>query len=60
MQLFPFALDHAETARIQIIEVFRENLEFSQQIELQRLRQRRHFRRAQFVEDDLEHVGDRG
>jgi hypothetical protein len=30
-------------------------LEFREQIELQRFRQRRHFRRAQLVEDDLEH-----
>src|SRR6202030_2515087 len=42
MQLFPLTLDHTETARVQIIEVFGKDLEFRQQLELQRLRQCRH------------------
>src|SRR2546423_9875506 len=55
MQLLSFALDHAEPAAVEVIEVLGKDLEFRQQFELQRLRQRRHFRRAQLVEDDLEH-----
>ena len=55
MKFFSLPLDHAEAAGIQVIEVFGKDLEFRQQLELQRLRQRRHFRGAQLVEDDLEH-----
>src|SRR5438067_329628 len=56
MQLLPFALDYAEAAGVEIVEVLGKDLEFRQQIELQRFRQRRHFRGAQLVEDDLEHL----
>ena len=55
VQLFPLALDHPELALVELVQIGRENLKLRQQIELQSLRQSRHFGGAQLIEDDLEH-----
>src|SRR2546423_1203247 len=41
MKLFSLTLDYAKSARVEVVEVLGKDLEFSQQIELQGLRQRR-------------------
>ena len=55
MQFLSLALNDAEAAGVEIVEVFRQNLKFREQLELKGFRQRRHLCRAQLVEDDLEH-----
>jgi len=46
VKFFPFPLDDPKPAGVEIIEVLRENLEFGQQLQLERFRQGRHFRGA--------------
>ncbi len=55
MELLSVAFDDPEFASVQIIQICRQNFEFRQQFELERLRQSGHLGCAQFVEDDLEH-----
>jgi hypothetical protein len=58
-QPLPIALQDAKFLLVQLVEVFRQELEFGQQVELEVLGQRGHFGGADFIEDDLEHSGRR-
>src|SRR4029453_7735633 len=55
IQLFSLTLDHAKPLRIKVVQILGQNLELCQQHKLQPFREGGYFRRAQFVEDDLEH-----
>jgi hypothetical protein len=55
MELLALALNHPESAGIEVVEVFRQDLKFREQIELESFWQGGHLGGAQFVEDDLEH-----
>ena len=55
IQLFALALNHAKPLRIEMVQIFGQNLELCEQLKLQFLWQRRYLARTQLVEDDLEH-----
>ena len=55
VKTFSFPLDDAESLGIQAIQVVRQKLEFSKQLQLKFLWDSGHFGRADFVEDDLVH-----
>ena len=55
IEFLSVAFDGAEPVGIEVIEVFGQDLKFREQIELKLFGKLRHFRGANFVEDNLEH-----
>jgi len=51
-------LDLAEVGPLEGIKIIRQDLKLSQQVELEILGKRTHFRRAYGIEDDLKHSGE--
>jgi hypothetical protein len=51
----PIALDLAEVLSFQRVEIVGHDLELGKQVELEIFRECAHFRRTDWIEDDLEH-----